>query len=69
MPEHSNHRSFQHGKESTHISRFVAAVEDQPVVVGLDIHKKIYSVTHNPHSRESRPRFPPCQIYRRCSWR
>jgi len=26
-------------------------------------------VTHNPHSTESCPRFPPCQICRRCSSR
>lgn len=31
-------------KKATRISRFVAAVEDQPVVVGLDVHKKTYSV-------------------------
>ncbi|MEO9650937.1 MAG: hypothetical protein ABJ360_23940 [Roseobacter sp.] len=31
-------------KKATRISRFVAAVEDQPVVVGLDTHKKTYSV-------------------------
>jgi len=31
-------------KKATRISWFVAAVEDQPVVVGLDVHKKTYSV-------------------------
>lgn len=31
-------------KKATRISRFVTAVEDQPVVVGLDVHKKTYSV-------------------------
>ncbi|WP_299682529.1 hypothetical protein [uncultured Roseobacter sp.] len=31
-------------KKATGISRFVAAVEDQPVAVGLDFHKKTYSV-------------------------
>lgn len=31
-------------KKATRISRFVAAVEDQPVVVGLDVHKRTYSV-------------------------
>ena len=31
-------------KKATRISRFVAAVEDQPVVVGPDVHKKTYSV-------------------------
>jgi transposase len=31
-------------KKATRISQFVAAVEDQPVVVGLDVHKKTYSV-------------------------
>ncbi len=27
------------------------------------------ALSHNPHSTEIRPRFPPCQIYRRCSSR
>ncbi len=31
-------------KKATRISRFVAAVEGQPVVVVLDVHKKTYSV-------------------------
>ena len=31
-------------KKATRISRFVTSVEDQPVVVGLDVHKKTYSV-------------------------
>jgi transposase len=31
-------------KKAIRISRFLAAVEDQPVVVGLDVHKKTYSV-------------------------
>ena len=31
-------------KKATRISRFVAAVEDRPVFVGLDVHKKTYSV-------------------------
>ncbi len=31
-------------KKATRISRFIAAVEDRPVFVGLDVHKKTYSV-------------------------
>jgi len=31
-------------KKATRMSRFMAAVEDQPVVFGLDVHKKTYSV-------------------------
>lgn len=31
-------------KKATRLSRFVKAVEDQPVIVGLDVHKKTYSV-------------------------
>lgn len=31
-------------KKSTRISRFIGAVGDQPVIVGLDVHKKAYSV-------------------------
>ena len=31
-------------KKATRISRFVAAVEDRPIYVGLDVHKKTYSV-------------------------
>ncbi|SPF30209.1 IS110 family transposase [Pontivivens insulae] len=31
-------------KKATRVSRFVAAVEDQPIVVGLDVHKKTCSV-------------------------
>lgn len=31
-------------KKATRISRFAAAVENQPVVVGLNVHKKTYSV-------------------------
>lgn len=31
-------------RKATRISRFVAAAEDQPVVVGLDVHKKTNSV-------------------------
>ncbi|MCE8007633.1 hypothetical protein [Aestuariivita sp.] len=30
-------------KKAIHLSRFLAAVEDQPVVFGLDVHKKTYS--------------------------
>ena len=30
-------------KKAARISRFVAAVEDQPIVVGLDVHKKTCS--------------------------
>lgn len=31
-------------KKATRISRFVAAVADRPIYVGLDVHKKTYSV-------------------------
>lgn len=31
-------------KKATRLGRFVKAVEDQPVIVGLDVHKKTYSV-------------------------
>ncbi|GGX48051.1 hypothetical protein GCM10007385_14830 [Tateyamaria omphalii] len=31
-------------KKATRISRFVAAIEDWPVVVGLDVHTKTYSI-------------------------
>ena len=31
-------------KKPTRIARFIAAVENRPVFVGLDVHKKTYSV-------------------------
>lgn len=31
-------------KKATRLARFVEAVEDQPVTVGLDFHKTTYSV-------------------------
>lgn len=31
-------------KKAARISRFVATVEDRPIYVGLDAHKKTYSV-------------------------
>ena len=42
---------------------------DRSAVALRSAYRKTKALSHNPHSTQSRPRFPPCQIYRRWSSR
>lgn len=59
MLEYFNLRSFQHRKKATRISRFGMTAEDQPVVVGFDVHKKRHSIELDVFDRHRELRWGP----------